>query len=341
MELIKEILNRDNFNSSKKILDELENTGIKNLKDRLFYEELNKIYKRLANRVARILQILEFNHHSSNYEIYKAIRYYQQKARKVGEDMVSIGLINKDDGKYIYSEDGQFSLNLYKIFLFKAVFDGIKSGTLNLLFSERYKSVDDYMISLKYWTGNKVELLERYRLTVLNKNPPEILDDWKKLLDNHYKITNKNIPNNEHIKFNSNGTARVRTPKSSDSEEGSTAEFIGKDKLLPLSRILSDITYYVDYISSFSHYNRKNAKSTPSEKAIYAAIIALGCNIEIRKMGRISEGIEADILGHTVRWFFSKNNIDEANRKVIALINSILLSEIYLGNKDQVNTSSD
>lgn len=344
MELIKEVFNSDNFSSGKKILDELdklENTGIKNLKDQLFYEELNKIYKRLTNRVGRILQILEFNPHGSNSEVYEAIRHYQFKGGKVNEERAPIGFINKDDGKYLYSEDGKFNSSLYKIFLYKAVFDGIKSGTLNLLFSERYKSIDDYMIPLKHWEDNKTKLIERAGLADLYKNSQETIVDWKNLLSKHYKITNQNIQNNEHIKFNPNGTAKVRTPKSSDSEEGSTAEFIGRDKLIPLSQILSNIIHYVDYISSFSHYNRKNAKSIPSERVIYAAIIALGCNIEIRKMGRISEGIGADILEYTVRWFFSKNNIDEANRKVIALINSIPLSEIYLDHKNQVNTSSD
>ena len=58
-------------------------------------------------------------------------------------------------------------------------------------------------------------------------------------------------------------------------------------------------------------------------------------------MGRISEGINPDILEYVVRWFFSKNNIDDANRKIVALINTIPLSNIYLDNEDQVNTSSD
>lgn len=48
-ELIKEVFNGRSSNSQKEILDELdklENTSTKNLRDLLFYEELNKIYKK-------------------------------------------------------------------------------------------------------------------------------------------------------------------------------------------------------------------------------------------------------------------------------------------------------
>jgi TnpA family transposase len=58
-------------------------------------------------------------------------------------------------------------------------------------------------------------------------------------------------------------------------------------------------------------------------------------------MGRISDGMTADRLEYIVRWFFSKKNIDEANRKIISLTNSLPLSGIYLENREKLNTSSD
>jgi TnpA family transposase len=110
------------------------------------------------------------------------------------------------------------------------------------------------------------------------------------------------------------------------------------DQYLPLTKILSDIRYSADYLSSFAHYN---SKSTPSDESLYAAIIALGCNIGIRRMGKISDGMTADRLEYIVRRFCSKKNIDEANRKIISLIKSLPLSGIYHENPEKLNTSSD
>lgn len=281
MKLILDILDKAGLGSHDEVLDELdklENTGAKSLKDQLLYEELTKGYRRLSNRVSAILQALEFNPQSSKPEIYDAIIYFQQKAGKIKENDAPLEFIPRKEWKRLFPEDGPFNANLYKIFLFKAVFDGIKSGKLNLLFSERYKYVDDYLISTERWRKDRTELLARAGLWELDKDPQEILGNLKVSLSNRYKTTNENIESNQYIKFDAKGIAKIKTPKLPDSEEGGVGEFIGKEKLVPLVRILADVTCYTDYISSFSHYNRKNVKSTPSIESMYAAIIALGCN---------------------------------------------------------------
>jgi TnpA family transposase len=209
------------------------------------------------------------------------------------------------------------------------------------LFSERYKSVDDYLVHSKRWKENKTELVLRAGLEKLNMDPQKIIDLLRDMVENQYKTTNENISNNPYIRFNKKGVPIVTTPKSSDFQEGIISEWIGTDKCLPLTKILSDIRYCTDYISSFAHYSIKGSKSTPSDESFYAAIIALGCNIGIRRMGKISDGMTADRLEYIVRWFFSKKNIDQANRKIISLINSLPLSGIYPENREKLNTSSD
>jgi hypothetical protein len=78
MRLIRDVLNKAGANPGDAILKELEkleNTGIKSLKNRLFHEELEKGHRKLSNRVAGILQIMEFNPLNSNSDIFKAIEH--------------------------------------------------------------------------------------------------------------------------------------------------------------------------------------------------------------------------------------------------------------------------
>ena len=344
MRLIREVLDKSGANPGDAILKELEkleNTGIKSLKIGLFHEELEKGCRKLLNRVSGILQILEFNPQNSNSEIYKAIEHYQKKSAKINHRDLPLEFLGKNEQKWLVDNDGAFNFNLYKVFLFKAVFDHIKAGTLNLLFSERYKSVDDYLVNSKRWTETKKELIARAGLEKLNQNPQKMIELLKNTIDNQYKTTNENVTDNPYIKFNTKGIARVTTPKSSDFQEGIISEWIGSDKYIPLIKVLSDIRYCTDYISSFTHYSVKGSKSTPSDESFYAAIIAMGCNIGVRRMGKISDGMTADRLEYIVRWFCSKKNIDQANRKIISLINSLPLSVIYLENREKLNTSSD
>jgi len=344
MKLIIEVFSKAGDNPGDAILkelDELENTGMKNMKNQLFHEALDKGYKKLLNRVSGILQILEFNPQNSNPEIYKAIEHYQQKNSTKNNSKPPLEFLNKRDRQLLTGKDDKFNEHLYKIFLFKAVFDHIKSGSLNLLFSERYKSVDDYLIDTKRWEENKKELIFRAGLERLNKDPQEIIDFLKDIVGTQYQTTNENIKDNPYIKFDAKGVAKVTTPKSSGIQKEVMPEWIGTDKYIPLIKILSDVRYCTNYISSFSHYSIKSSKSTPSEETFYAAIIALGCNIGIRRMGKISEGMTADRLEYIVRWFCSRKNIDEANRKIISLTSILPLSEIYPENREKLHTSSD
>ena len=342
--LIMEIFNKADTNLEDAILkefEELQNTGIKNLKNRLFHEELEKGYRKLLNRVSGILQILDFNSQNSNLEIYKAIEYYQQNDTKISNTEVPLDFLGKNDRKWLFDKDGTISYNLYRVFLFKAVFDHIKSGTLNLLFSERYKSVDDYLIHSKRWKENKKELISRAGLEKLDIGPQQKINLLKDIVHDQYSTTNEHITDNPYIKFNKKGVAIVRTPKTSNFQEGVIPEWIGTDRFISLTRILSDIRYCTDYVSSFTHYSSKGSKSTPSDDSFYAAIIALGCNIGIRRMGKISDGMSADRLEYIVRWFYSKKNIDDATMKINNLIDNLPLSCIYLENQEKLNTSSD
>ena len=237
--LIMEIFNKADANLQDAILkefEELQNAGMKNLKNRLFHEELDKGYKKLLNRASGILLILEFNQQNSNPEIYKAIEHYQQKNAKINGSIVPLEFLGKNEQKWLFDNDEALNYNLYKIFLFKAVSDHIKAGSLNLLFSERYKSVNEYLIDSKRWEENKKELISRAGLERLDINPQEIIGLLKYMADNQYKTTNENITNNPYIKFNKKGIASVKTPKSSDNHEEVMPEWIGTDKYIPLTK---------------------------------------------------------------------------------------------------------
>ena len=212
--LIDKVLEKiESGSREEKILEKLynmNNTMAKDLKDQLFYEELDKGYRKLANKVAKIVQTLEFNPNCSNHAVYKALKYYQQKEGRITESKAPVDFISKDEGKYLHSKE-VFNPDLYKIFLFKAVFDGIKSGSLNLLHSERYKSIDDYLIDQRRWEENRQELILRAGLGHLDGKPQEIIDALKLCLQNQYNDTNDNVITNEYLRFTPKGIPKVIT----------------------------------------------------------------------------------------------------------------------------------
>ena len=84
------------------------------------------------------------------------------------------------------------------------------------------------------------------------------------------------------------------TPKSKKIESHGCLEIIGQDNYLPLINILTDVGRSSDIVQSFSHFSRKTNTKKLSENILYAGIMGLGCNIGVRKMGKISKGVGPD-----------------------------------------------
>ena len=65
------------------------------------------------------------------------------------------------------SRDGRFSVSLYKALLFLQVQRAIKSGTLNLEHSYKYRPLDAHLIDRERWQRDKPLLIERADLQAL------------------------------------------------------------------------------------------------------------------------------------------------------------------------------
>jgi len=343
MDIIKKILGNERKSIHDEILSEIskfEIIGTKELKDEIFYNELDKNFRKIHNRVAGILQILSFNNDTSGFSIISAVKFYQLKNGKVNVKAPR-NFISKNDQKWLYTPNGEFRPNVYKIILFREVCNHIKAGTLNLNFSEKYKAIGDYLISGERWAKEKSELLERANLKKI-ADISENIAMLKVSLKENYETTNEKSPDNHFLMFSKDGKPRIITPKKQNVQEETIINIIGNDNYIPLIKILYDTKNASNFTSSFLHYSRKlNSKSIVSDKIILASIIALGCNIGIRKMGNISRDIGADKLDYAVRWFFSKENLDDANSKINSIINKLSLPNIYLDQSKSLHTSSD
>jgi len=69
---------------------------------------------------------------------------------------------------------------------------------------------------------------------------------------------------------------------------------------------VNDSTIFLD---SFEHFSIKRQKGKPGDNTFLAFVMALGCNIGIKKISRIFKGISADTLENTHTWYFTKEKI--------------------------------
>ncbi|HEV2601205.1 MAG TPA: hypothetical protein VGT41_02815, partial [Candidatus Babeliales bacterium] len=123
-----------------------------------YFDTLKKVSIKLQNRVSWILKVLAFNEDNSNKLLISAINHFREKDTKI-DHKAPMGFLKADEKEAINSQDGKFSVSLYKALLFMHVCDAMKSGELNLKYSYRYLSINDYLLDKTTWEENREALL--------------------------------------------------------------------------------------------------------------------------------------------------------------------------------------
>ncbi len=156
-----------------------------------YFDALEEQSLKLQRRVSDIVRQIQFDKNSTKPLLLKALQHFQIHDGNVDKNTPTDFLASQERTVLI-SEDGKLRTSLYKALLFVHVANAVKSGALNLIHSEKYRPLDDYLISKTDWQNNRSEYLERANLTEF-ADCKTVLNSFKSALDKQYQQTNQNF----------------------------------------------------------------------------------------------------------------------------------------------------
>ncbi|MGA9391860.1 MAG: Tn3 family transposase [Candidatus Sulfotelmatobacter sp.] len=325
----------------EKQIDEFKQNAAKLQESQDHFALLETRSLKLQHRVADIVCQVQFAPNCGKPALWDALRHYQQKDGNVDksapDDFLSVAQRTALTGP-----DGKFRVSLYKALLYVEIAEAIKSGGLNLVHSEKYRSLDEYLIPKTEWDAHRGEYLQRAQLEDF-ADCKVTLSALDQVLDARYQKTNQNFQsdNNPYLTKRPNGTFHVSTPKQEEVECLSLGEFFPERKYISLLEMLATVDQATNFLDEFEHWQVKNQRTNPSKKVLFAGIIGFGCDIGHRKLAQISKQIDEGDLDQAVNWHFSLQNVQGANDRILQLVNRMSLPNIHRGKSDVLHTSSD
>lgn len=315
------------------------------LEDHTGYHAILEIRSRkLQNRVSDIIKALEFDEKESDKSLMKAITHFRTTGANITTKLPMEFLGEEERNSLLQSStDEPFRISLYKMFLFIAIADGIKAGSLNLKHSYRYRAFNDYLINMEEYHQFKADYLKQHHMESLHTHE-NILKDLKGEVDGIYRSVNSNIVKgiNSFFHARGDGSYMVHTPKLEKKEEDEgIGIYLPKEKFTPLIDVLRQIDRLSIYSAKFLHHTRTLHHRSPKSNALYASIIGYGCNISIPKMAKISKGISAHDIDHIRTWYLSPDMLQEANDAVLAFTESLDVPMLFRSNPHKNHTASD
>lgn len=319
------------FKSSVAILQQGQN----------YYDLLEGRSLKLQNRVADIVRQTIFDENCGKPFLLKAILHYQKKLGNIDKS-APVTFLSTEQRSLMIDQGGKFRVSLYKALLYLAIFDAIKSGVLNLIHSEKYRSLDDYQIPKSDWEANKADYLQQAQLCEYSdcKTTLKLLDQ---ALEIRYQETNNRFiaGDNEFLTFRKNGTFHVSTPKLEEVDSLPLGGIFPEQKYISLLEALVTVDHATGFLDVFEHWQMKYQHKKPEKKIFFAGIMAYGCDIGLLKFAQISKHINENELDNTLNWYFSLANVQNANDRVLQFMDQMDLPNIYRQQDDILHTSSD
>lgn len=306
-----------------------------------YHTVLEALSIKLQNRVAEIVRQVQFNPNCSKPALFRAIEHYQRRSGSLDKN-APVDFLLPEQQSAVLGPKGKFRVSRYKAFLYIAVADAIKSGALNLIHSEKYRSLDDYLIPKADWDARREEFLQRADLAKFS-DCQSTLKMLELAMDSSYANVNEHLVSGEntYLKLRKDGSFFVTTPKLEEVEALSLSSFFPERKYISLLESLATVACASDFLAEFERWQTKTRVKKPHPKVIFAGIIGYGCDIGHRKLAQISKQLNENELENTINWYFSLANVQGANDRILQLMDRMSLPNIYRQKADVLHTSSD
>jgi TnpA family transposase len=300
----------------------------------------------LSNRVAQPIMQLIINQEETDKPLFEAIGHYIEKKGKITKPTKNLKWLGdkQQDALYEINEKGEdiFQRRLYKMFLFEAINNGIKSGKLNFNHSYRFRFLEEYLISKKKWKDNKEQLMTDAEMTHLT-DYEDIIGVLKENLDELYHQVNDgyNLELNPHLRFDKANKPIIATPAVEKPDLSKISSYFIPARFTSILDLLADVEKTAPFLHHLGHQSKTHERKRPTSETFFASIIALGCNIGVEKMRDISKGIQVSTLQNTSDWYLSLQALKDANDAIIKVKNALDLPEIHRNNPNELHTASD
>lgn len=306
-----------------------------------YYRILEARSVRIQNRISPILKAISFQGEATSADLMQAIEYFKEKDGILDSE-APVGFLRPTERNAVMREEGQLRVSLYKAFLFIHVMGAVKSGTLNLEHSYKYRPLDQYLLDRERWQRERTSLVQRAGLQDF-AYPKHVLSQLDHVLQEQYTATNQNIHKgrNPFVTCTKDGTIRISTPKQEGTETEALQTLFPERHYISLPEVLSTVNRYSRFLEELQHGQQRYHRPKPPPRTFFAGITGLGCGIGTRKLSQISRQLDGAELEHTVNWYFSQDNLHAANDKVLSLVDRMELPNIYRRSPDALHTASD
>lgn len=311
----------------------------------LLMKHLEQVSLKLQRKCNDIVLRLDFQADPTAEPVFKAITKFKQTQGKV-DNKFPVGFLTKQERTFVEVGEG-LNKPLYKVLLFQHIAAAIKSGTLSVENSYKYRRLDEYLIPEERWAVERMALLAQADMQDFS-DVDTFLDLEALGVDAHFQETNEHILANEnaYVEVSADGLGGYKLISQRNTmaekilEEKLDVELFPQEEFIHITEAINTVNRASGFLNEFDPMQHAYLKGRPDDRNFYAGIIALGAHIGTKKVATPRSAIKSATLESTTSSYFCLDNVQRASDAIVRFVNRLPLSSLY-ENEYGMQTSSD
>lgn len=148
---------------------------------------------------------------------------------------------------------------------------------------------------------------------------------------------------NPHFCHSARHRFTIATPEASEDDEADQEPLwplLPGRYIVPLPEVLATVNRHSGFSAECRPW-KQTRQHRVGERANFAAVMGLGCDIGVSRMARIAQGVSDAGIDRAANWHLSLDNVQAANDRIIRLSANLEQPQIYRREPDRLHTASD
>ena len=248
-------------------------------------------------------------------------------ARKV-PDAAPVDFVPRAWRPYVLPAGGGIDRRYWELCLLSELRSGLRAGEIWVAGSRRYQDPERSLIGRSDWPHAREQV--RAELELPATAGPR-LDDLRARTIRHREQLDGDLAGGEaEVALDEHGNlkvSRLRAQPRDPAIDKLASEIANELAIVDLPDLLFDIDAATGFTDELTHAGGSSPRSKDHKRNLIAAIMALACNLGVRRMAR-SSGISPAALGWTAEWYLSHETLEAATARIVDHQSQIALAQL-------------
>ena len=295
-------------------------------------EQLSDRYRQARDFAPRVLAALALRANPDGEPVLAAVELLRELNRRGAwrlPDDAPVGFVPRSWRPYVNAPGGGLDRRHWELCLLSELRGSLRAGEIWVAGSRRYTDPERFLIPRTDWPTTRPEVVAELELP---KTADERIAAVLERTEQHREILDRDLESGDaEVTIGEQGNLsvnRLRAERREPAVDDLAREIANQLPVIDLPDLLIEVCRWCAFTDHLTHAGGATPRRPDHARHLFAAIIALACNLGTGRMARASDLSPAQI-GRTSEWYLRHETLERATAAIVDYQSTIPLAQRF------------